>query len=67
MTGQEDELDSEKEPRMVGVREAARLAGVSEQTIRNYKTAEIIRGQRNPYNNRREIYADDAMALRRRD
>ncbi len=59
-------MDSEEKPKLVGVREAARLAGVSEQTIRNYKTSELIRGQRNPFNNRREIYADDAAALRRR-
>lgn len=53
--------------KVVGVREAARLGRVSEQTIRNYKAEGKIGGYRNPANNRREIFADDVLALRRRD
>ena len=52
--------------KVVGTREAARLGGVSESTIRNYKETGLIGGRRNPINNRREIFADDAVALRRR-
>lgn len=55
------------ERKMVGTREAARVAGVSESTIRNYKATGVIGGQRNPINNRREIPLDDVLALRRRD
>lgn len=50
----------------IGTREAATLARVSEQTIRNYKASGIVDGFRNPVNGRREIFKDDVLALRRR-
>ena len=51
---------------MVGTRRAAEIAGLSEQTIRNYKSSGVIGGRRNPINDRREIPLDDVLALKRR-
>jgi DNA-binding transcriptional MerR regulator len=53
--------------RVIGVRAAAELARVSEQTIRRGKEAGIIEGRRNPHNGHREIFEDSVIAFRRRD
>jgi len=58
--------DAERKCETVSIGEAAELAGLSPQTIRNYIDKGIIPADRNPYNNYREIWSTDAARLRRR-
>lgn len=48
----------------IKVGEAARLAGLSEQTLRNYAERGLIPCLQNPHNKYRTFWSDDAEALR---
>lgn len=51
---------------LVGTREAARLAGVSEQTMRKYKQEGLVSGHRDPQSGYRKFVRDEVLALKKR-